>query len=151
MRRCLAISSPLLASLAPGPEIGFDVEVRVAILLVQPPALLPDLVDFCNALGGRLVEAVQGVAAFGGAGRGWVGIISAEAVPIDVIGENGVRFARMRVGEVPPEVCDRLLGVVVAGQSAMAVDGCGGCEDAGLGRRAVIGCRRGGAMVWEGH
>lgn len=141
--------SLFLARLAPGPEICLDVEMRVAVLLIHPPALLHDLIHFCDTLGASFLVAVQRVAAGNGTGGGRVGIVGAEAVRVDVVGEDGMGFAWVWVGEVPPEIGDRLLRVVVVGQ--FAVMGDGGCGSVGFGWRAVFGGGRRSVVVWERH
>ena len=58
---------------------------------------------------------MESVTTGSGIGGRWVGIVGAEAMRVDIVRKDGVGFAWVWIGEVPPEIVDGLLRVVVAG------------------------------------
>jgi hypothetical protein len=93
-------------ALSPSLEIGLNVKVWIAILLIDPPALLYNLADFGLAGFDGMFVGCDGVFA----GDGAFGGMSCCSLRIEVIGKDGEDLARMFCGELVPELLNGSLG-----------------------------------------
>jgi len=86
-------------------EVGLDVKVRIAVLDVQAPALLDNLLDLsCAGVDCLLVgleRILPGDAAFWG--------IGGSAFGVEIVGQDGEDLAGMFGGELVPELVDASL------------------------------------------